>query len=207
VAYSDITPYWGYSRVGGDTTERSLYKNPPIIVGCKIFFSGGFSMTFRYFGLLFCTVLGTSAAQVGQNAPKAPDVQVLLALRSSSVCLRTPELIADLVLVNKEAVPRQFDLNDLNVISAFSAMIDTSTMQYRNEGLSVMGDRMGPKLHPTMATLTPRGAFTKTLSFSLKNEFFDKAGFYLLMPSISIGKIKRPSNPTTGIIFEIRDCD
>jgi hypothetical protein len=73
--------------------------------------------------------------------------------------------------------------------------------------MSIMGDRMGPKPQAKLVTMAGGGAYTQAISFSLQNEFFSKPGFYSLMPSVSIGKLTRPADPSTAMIFELRDCD
>ena len=168
--------------------------------------SGG-AMGIYVAGCMLFAFVGMSVGQATEGSVKPPNVQILLALRSSAVCLKTPELQADLVLVNRDDKPYVVDVKDLNVIAGYTAIIDTSTMQYRSAGMSNMGDRMGPRLEPVLVAIPPGGAYSQPLSFSLQNTFFSAPGFYSLMPSISIGKLTRPADPATAILFQIRSCE
>lgn len=185
----------------------SEYKTPPHLIGTSYALFLERSMKIEVCGCLLFALLGTPAAQVGEAPPKPSGIQIFLALRSSVVCLKAPALLADMVLVNRDATPYSIDLTQLSVISGYSAIIDTSVMQYRSAGMSIMGDRMGPKPKTTRVTMAGGGGYTQTISFSLQNKFFNKPGFYSLIPSVSIGKLTRPADPSKAMIFELRDCD
>ena len=146
-----------------------------------------------------------ASSSPADELPASPKVQIILALKSSVVCLKSPHLQADLLLVNRGDESYVFDVNDLNVITGYSTV--STSAHSRSAGMSTMYDRIGPKPKPALVSVTPNGAYSQSLSFSLKDSFFAAPGFYRLMPNISIGKLRKPVDLATAIIFEVRDCE
>lgn len=154
-----------------------------------------------------CMLLAWMCTSLSQadELPDSPKVQIVLALQSSVVCLRSPQLQADLLLVNRDYKSYVFDVNDLNVITGYSTI--STSAHSRSAGMNTMYDRIGPKPKPALVSVVPGGAYSQSLSFSLQNSFFAAPGFYRLMPSISIGKLRKSADSATAIIFEMRDCE
>jgi hypothetical protein len=114
----------------------------------------------------------------------------------------------DIIVTNEGTSKAIFDSRRVEVNVGYAALFDTTTLKRRTEGMSVQQDRISSASdRPTMIELQPNQAYVRPFSLSLPTPFFSQPGFYLLMPSVSIGSSSNKADPKAGVIIEVRDCE
>jgi hypothetical protein len=143
-----------------------------------------------------------------RGATATHSITIRVSAPRSSVCVGDKAFAIDVLVLNEGESKYSFDSNKLYANAGYGILFDTSTMKRRNGAMTIQQDPMpGASQKPVIIELQKNQAYVRELSLSLPVSFFDKPGFYLLMPSVAIDEFSLEPDPKTGIIFEVRDCE
>jgi hypothetical protein len=157
--------------------------------------------------LPICLLTSSQSISSGAGTAQSP-VQIKVSAPRSWVCVGDKAISLDIVVINEGQSKVSFDSHKMQVNVAYGALFDTTTFKRRTEAMSVQQDRIPVATdRPGLVELEKNQAYTRHASLPLPTPFFSQPGFYLLMPAVSIDIFSIQSDPKTGIIFELRDCE
>lgn len=152
----------------------------------------------------FSIVLPRAGGEVKSDS----QLKIRISAPHSSVCMRDGVFMIDVTVINEGQSKISFDSRHVLVDAGYLAILGTTTMKFRTEGMSIQQDRIPmPSDLPMNIELLHNQALVRQFSFPLPKSFFNEPGFYQIMPSVSIDAFSPKAEPKGGIIFEVRDCD
>lgn len=166
-------------------------------------FHGGIVLVF---GLAICQL---AFGQLGASPNR--EVEIRVVLHTSSVCLGSPTVPAEVIVVNHTGSPVTLDVTNFTMYFGYVALVNTGTMQKRLEGLAVQQDPIGRRTPQNQVELRPREAYVSNFDFPINGPFFKTSGYYRLKVSSSlpVGYESKKENVSASIdsIFEIKPCE
>jgi hypothetical protein len=114
------------------------------------------------------------------------------------------------MVVNKGADAVDLDVSRFSTTAGFVALINTTEMQFRSQTFGNSADPIGKAKQATIIQLPPRGFYDQEVRFSIRDAFFNQAGFYQLnlASSVRVGQGKQAHDvfSSNSVIFDLRPC-
>lgn len=154
---------------------------------------------------LICLSATTLSCQ--NSKPDDAPLEIFSTVETASVCQSQRVLKFQTIVLNTGTSEVAIDAKRIysNHI-AYTALIDTEKMEYRQDGMNQAADSFRPT-EDFSTILPPGGFYRKEIEVPLDDKFFDRNGYYEIVLSPSV-----PTKDHGGIssshsfIFEIHSC-